>query len=276
MCFSNFKGYNNYMKKLFVFDIDGTLVNRSYELKQEVIDAINHLLDAGYFVATCSGRSYIGSMRFLSQFKNGNKFAICANGALIYKEDKTLINRFSLKYEDFKRVFKYTKDIDEFFTYFYKNDALYHEYYDECIELDKKSSNMQSFNVENRFKDNEIIDKIMVRDKSREKMKGFKIPLILKFKYSTVKSSKVFLEITNKKASKGRAVDLLRKYLGVNKEDVYVFGDSGNDVSMIKRFKNSVAMGNGIQKVKKYARFVTKSVEEAGTAYALKEIFKII
>ena len=58
------------MKKLFVFDIDGTLVNRSYELKQEVIDAINLLLESGHYVATCSGRSYIGSTRFLSQFKN--------------------------------------------------------------------------------------------------------------------------------------------------------------------------------------------------------------
>lgn len=264
------------MKKLFVFDIDGTLVNRSYELKQEVIDAINLLLERGYYVATCSGRSYIGSMRFLSQFKNGDKFAICANGAMIYKDDKTLIKSFLLKYEDYKRVYKYTNEIKDFFTYFYKNDALYHEYYDECIELDKKSNNMCSYNVENRFKSDEIIDKIMVRDKSRSKMLDFKIPFVLKFKYSAVKSSKVFLEVTNKKANKGRGVEILRKYLNIKKENVFVFGDSGNDVSMIKRFKNSIAMGNGIIEVKKHAKYITKSVDEAGVIYALKELLKVI
>lgn len=264
------------MKSLFVFDIDGTLVNRSYELKQEVIDAINHLLDDGNYVATCSGRSYIGSMRFLSQFKNGNKFAICANGAIIYKEDKTLIKNFPLKYKDFKNVYKYTKDVPDFFTYFYKNDTLFHEYYDECIELDKKSSNMLSYNVKNQFKDNDEIDKIMVRDKLKENMKYFKIPLILKIKYSVVKSSKVFLEVTNKKANKGKGVEILRKHLGINKNNVYVFGDSGNDVPMIKRFKNSIAMGNSIEKVKKCAKFCTKTVEEGGVAYALKEILRVV
>ena len=264
------------MNRLFVFDIDGTLVNRSYEFKQEVLDAINTLLDQGDFVATCSGRSYIGSMRFLSQFKEGKKFAICANGSLIYKEDKTLIKKYSLKYKDFLNVYKYTKKYEDFFTYFYHNDALYHLKYDEYIELDKKSSNMQSYNVDSSFLFNTSIDKIMVRDKSREKLKYYKIPLPLKLKYSAVKSSKVFIEITNRKANKGNGVEILRKYLNIKKENVYVFGDSGNDLSMIKKFKNSVAMGNAIESLKKHATYITKSIDEAGVSYALKEILKVI
>ena len=107
-------------------------------------------------------------------------------------------------------------------------------------------------------------------------MKYFKIPLCFKLRYSAVKSSKVFLEVTNKRATKGNGVEYLRKYLGISKDNVFVFGDSGNDVSMIKRFKNSVAMGNGIEEVKKHAKYVTKTVDEAGVSYALKEILKVI
>jgi Cof subfamily protein (haloacid dehalogenase superfamily) len=264
------------MDRLFVFDIDGTLVNRSYELKQEVIDAINLLLDAGYHVATCSGRSFIGSNRFLIQFKQGNKYAICANGAMIYKSDKTLLKKYPLKYKDYLKTTKIVESKEDFFPYFYVDDYLFHIKYDECIELDKISNKTQSFNVENNFEDNTEIDKIMIRDKSREKMKDLKVPLSFKLKYSTVKSSKVFLEITHKKAKKGNGVEFLRKYLGVQKENVYVFGDSGNDVSMIKKFRNSIAMENGIPKVKKHAKYITKSVEECGVAYALKEILKVI
>ena len=265
------------MSKLFVFDIDGTLVNRTYELKKEIIESINTLLSKGYFVATCSGRSFIGSMRFLSQFQEGNKFAICANGALIYKvENKELLDRKPLKFKDYKKVYKFTSNVENFFTYFYFGDDLFHMNYDECIELDKASNNTNSYNVDNSFKDDTLIDKVMVRDKTREFMKSYKVPWSLKINYQTVKSSKVFLEITNKKAKKGNAVERLRKSLNIKKSDVYVFGDSGNDVSMIKRFKNSVAMGNGIDKVKKYARYTTLSVDECGVAHALRNILKVI
>ena len=135
---------------------------------------------------------------------------------------------------------------------------------------------MLSFNIENQFQDDDEIDKIMVRDKMKENMKYFHIPLSLKLKYSAVKSSKVFLEVTNKKANKGRGVEILRKHLQIDKNNVFVFGDSGNDISMIKKFKNSIAMGNAIDIVKRHARYVTKSVEEAGVAYALKEILRVI
>ena len=35
-------------------------------------------------------------------------------------------------------------------------------------------------------------------------------------------------------------------------------------------------MGNGIDELKKRAKYITKSVEEAGVSYALKEILKVI
>lgn len=264
------------MNKLFVFDIDGTLVNRQYELKSEIIEAINILLDMGYYVATCSGRSFKGSMRFLSQFKDGNKFAICANGSMIYKYNGEMIDYRPLKYKDYLKVYKHTKKVDNFFTYFYSKDELYHIYYDMCIELDKFSNKMESFNVEDKFKPNDLVDKIMVRDKSREFMEHYKIPCSLKLNYQAVKSSKVFLEVTNKQATKGKGVERLRKHLKISKENVYVFGDSGNDLSMIKKFKNSVAMGNATDEIKNNASYITKSVEDCGISYALREIFKII
>jgi Cof subfamily protein (haloacid dehalogenase superfamily) len=245
-------------------------------LRKDVIDCINQLLDMGYYVTTCSGRSYKGSMRFLSQFKSGKKFAICANGAMIYKESGELLDYKPVKYKDYLKVFNLMKDEKDFFTYFYSKDCLYHIYYDECIELDKTSSRMDSYNVENKFKDDDLIEKIMVRDKTKEKMKFYKAPFILKFKYQAVKSSKVFLEVTNKKATKGNGVEVLRKQLGVDKNEVYVFGDSGNDLSMIKKFKNSVAMGNGMDKIKKAATYVTIHVKDGGVPHALKEILKIL
>ena len=58
--------------------------------------------------------------------------------------------------------------------------------------------------------------------------------------------------------------------LGGNKEDIVVFGDGINDLSMIKQAPISIAMGNAVDEVKKAATFITKSSQEAGIEYACK------
>ena len=62
------------------------------------------------------------------------------------------------------------------------------------------------------------------------------------------------IEITNIQCSKGNAI---LKYIcikGISKEDVYVVGDSGNDISMFKEFKeNSFCMSHAHRVVKKYS-----------------------
>lgn len=62
-------------------------------------------------------------------------------------------------------------------------------------------------------------------------------------------------------------------YIGTTREHVHVFGDSMNDLLMIKEF-DGIAMGNALPIVKKYAKKITKSVSEDGVGYALSTWFK--
>ena len=59
-------------------------------------------------------------------------------------------------------------------------------------------------------------------------------------------------------------------YLGGSFEDVVVFGDGHNDLSMIKAAPISIAMGNAIDEVKAAATFVTKRSDDDGIEYACK------
>lgn len=52
--------------------------------------------------------------------------------------------------------------------------------------------------------------------------------------------------------------------------DVVVFGDGKNDITMMQQAAISVAMGNAIDELKKIATFVTKSNKEDGIMYACK------
>lgn len=68
-------------------------------------------------------------------------------------------------------------------------------------------------------------------------------------------------EITNKNCSKAQGLDFYCKYLNIDKKDVYVAGDSGNDISMFKQYhENSFCMKHATSNVKKYATYVVPSV----------------
>ena len=51
-------------------------------------------------------------------------------------------------------------------------------------------------------------------------------------KFHVIRSDPRFLEFMNPAVDKATGVEFLRKYLAIDKEDVYCFGDQGNDVGM--------------------------------------------
>lgn len=83
------------------------------------------------------------------------------------------------------------------------------------------------------------------------------------------------LEITDVRAQKG---PVLREYagsLGYTMDEIMVLGDSLNDLSMISMdFGATVAMENADPEVKQAAKYITKSNEDLGVAYAIRELLK--
>lgn len=61
-------------------------------------------------------------------------------------------------------------------------------------------------------------------------------------------------EVTPKDCTKGQSIEYYCNYLKINKDDVYVVGDSGNDITMFNKFKNnSFCMKHASKIVRKYA-----------------------
>ena len=70
----------------------------------------------------------------------------------------------------------------------------------------------------------------------------------------------------------GSAVRDLQRFLGVDRSQTAVFGDAGNDLSMMSEGDLSFAMANASQDVIEAARFVAPSNNEAGVAQVLRAI----
>ena len=71
---------------------------------------------------------------------------------------------------------------------------------------------------------------------------------------------------------KGSAVRDLQRFLGVDRSQTAVFGDAGNDLSMMSEGDLSFAMANASADVVKASRFVAPSNNEAGVAQVLRTL----
>ena len=71
---------------------------------------------------------------------------------------------------------------------------------------------------------------------------------------------------------KGSAVRDLQRFLGVERSQTAVFGDAGNDLSMMSEGDLSFAMANASQDVVEASRFVAPSNNEAGVAQVLRTL----
>lgn len=68
-------------------------------------------------------------------------------------------------------------------------------------------------------------------------------------------------EITPKGCNKGKGLEFYCQYQHIDPNDVYVIGDSGNDISMFNAFKdNSFVMSHASKVVKKYAKYEVNNV----------------
>lgn len=87
---------------------------------------------------------------------------------------------------------------------------------------------------------------------------------------SAVWSSASCMEITHPDATKGNALMALSRLLDVPPESIMALGDSGNDITMLRRAGLGVAMGNAPDFVKAAANVATESNRADGAAIAIE------
>lgn len=74
------------------------------------------------------------------------------------------------------------------------------------------------------------------------------------------------LSVIRREVSKGAALEMLTRRLGLKPSEVCCFGDWHNDVAMLSAFPYSVAMLNGVEEARSAAAFVTLPNTEDGVA----------
>lgn len=260
--------------KLFVFDIDGTLVPFGENLIPEPTkEALNQILRRGDVVCLASGRPYVGIKKFFDTLEGGNKFIIGSNGAALFTYDGQKLYEATVKKEEFLRLYhRYQSNEVTVYAYDDDNGIAYFDF-DKWIAFELRLNHMtKTYQMKNPDEAARLqtIHKVMLASEEEISTSIVLDPEDYQ-RYNVMRSSNFFLEILPMQADKGICVDALVHHLKLDSKDVYTFGDGGNDVGMIKRY-TGIAMENASNELKSYAKHVTKSVDEYGVKFALENI----
>ena len=77
-------------------------------------------------------------------------------------------------------------------------------------------------------------------------------------------------EISAAGVTKGSGIASLLDWLGMDRKDSYGFGDSENDIDMLKSCGTGIAMGNAVPEIRTAADYITDDVDENGIWNAMK------
>lgn len=90
-------------------------------------------------------------------------------------------------------------------------------------------------------------------------------------KISAYASATFAIDVNVKGVSKGSGLKRLLAKMGMTGDDLIAFGDGGNDIPMLDFAKYSYAMANGMDKVKKHAKFIAPANTENGVFRVLQK-----
>jgi len=255
-----------------VTDMDGTLLNPERRVTDYTLDVLNECKRRGIRLIPASGRTRASMRPHVERLNTGMPY-IGGNGSEIISPDHQLIEQLTLEIPLAKELC--ARLVSEgFHVQVYGDDAFYYAKECEASERYKRSSGMRGEEVGDlteflSFRTPKILS--IGEPANVERM----MPVMCK-EYegrATFTVSEVnFLEVEPLGATKGEALKRLAAMRGdILPERTVAFGDSLNDLSLLRFTPHSVAMGNARQELKDQAAYVCRSNAEDGLAHFLEE-----
>lgn len=279
--------------KAIVCDMDGTLLTSDNTMGPKTLAKLIELQERGIKLILASGRSYIRLLPDALKLRmdKHDGLMIDVNGTSIYNVQNEARTRIGLLERSA------IEEINEFFSLFTvelqysQDDTIYTYLPDEIYQLKRNirgemrlpddypwMGGMHGWLCDTR---DGYPNQYMVRDFQEtpdfcNKMSVVQEPDYMTFVRDTLANHPIYdqfeyvfsderkMEITSKGITKGNALDLILDKHAIQADEVAVFGDSENDVSMFQAKKYSVAMANALQYAKQSANFFTDDHNHEG------------
>ncbi|MEG2216292.1 MAG: Cof-type HAD-IIB family hydrolase [Clostridia bacterium] len=269
--------------QLIALDLDGTLLNDEKQISAANRKALQMAYDAGLVIVPSTGRFFEGLPEVVKEAAF-LRYAITINGAEIYDTaTKQALHRADMSLSSAERVWDYFESLPVIYDCYQDGWGwMQQDMYDRAdafVPDEKMRCTMKRLRTT-------LIDfrtEMHARNKTVQKTQAYfqdsnvrarvldEMPLLFpNLEISSAASNNV--EVNSNAGTKGNALCVLCKHLGISMTQVIAFGDGSNDISMLRTAGMGIAMGNAVTAAKQAARRTTLSNNEDGIAAALKEL----
>lgn len=285
------------MIKLFVSDMDGTLLNENHVISDRTAAAVKKLqetTDIEFMIAT--GRAF-KSASVLTSAQGISCRMINLNGASIHEEDGSLTDSTPLLSSTVVEITKYLDHLDVDYAVSTTNNY-YVSDFDGFLErishfMDVKQSDLVDKETDevtnsqllahygdvkpvsemNLTSDNPALKLLLFSSDSNTLVK-IREQLSQYSDLDITASAADNIEITHRDAQKGLAVEAYAKSQGYTMNEVATIGDSLNDRSMLQMAAYSYAMENAPERIKEMAKNIAPANTSDGVASVIETIIK--
>lgn len=256
-------------RKLFVFDIDGTLLDSTHRILDSTRKGIRLLKEADYEVLLASARPPGAIEPFLNDL-DLEPFYISLNGALIIKgkqimPQKTIKDRAAQKTIWVAENLNLSVNVYSGWDWSISEPNKWSDREGKIVDLEPVIQDLSKLRG---------IHKILVIGLSEHIQELQRQLLIENPDVTPTMSNPNYLEISAKGVTKAKALQVICCKLEVALEDVVVFGDGENDLDMLKAAGIGVAMGNAHPKLKRHAQFVTHTNDADGILFGIEKVLE--
>ncbi|NQZ66170.1 MAG: HAD family hydrolase [Mycoplasmatales bacterium] len=270
-------------KKVFAFDIDGTLLDSQEKVNKAHSEIFLKAKEKGHELVLCSGRPFSDMIGVLKQMPDGLfEYAVCNNGAYIYHIPSNKILEYStIPKEVFEKFIEIGKKIKALYAIHTDNGTRRGWLFNEN---EKPEWFETVFNQEwKHFECTLLSDAIeWAKDK-----KFFQLSLratkelisYIRKEFDIITNmvdvhiaNEYYLDINPKNVSKFVGLSKLSKIINKDISDFIAFGDSGNDLDMLKNVGLGIAMGNSTNEAKEAADIVIGHHDTTALADKMMEL----
>lgn len=259
--------------RLFISDLDGTLVDRNKQLTPGTIAAVARLKAAGIGFTVISARPRSGVMPIVDQL--GLDVPIGAfNGGILFRRDGTMLAEHRIASEVTAGMFELARGLDVA-PWLFADDHWYAlAEHGAHFDSERVSANRQPQVVADFAPYYDRTDKITFVSDDSALLAGLLARAQEAYgdRATIAQSQTYYLDVTATAANKGDGVAALAASFGVPLSQTAVIGDQFNDVPMFARAAMSIAMGQAPDGVKAHAQHVTGSNDDDGVAQAIDSI----
>lgn len=250
--------------KMVFFDIDGTLTsNIDGRIPDNTLEVIRELQRRGIRVGAATGRP----LSMCDEIRNlGIDTLITANGGHAKHKDE-VIHKLPMKQDHLRDVFQFAHSQNHALSFYTESFWMNGVQNDDILRALRETMSMGEYPpVDPLIYEQEVYLMCLygADDVASTYMERFPHLQFLRW-------HPYVLSVLQEEVSKSRAITKVLQYFDIDASEVIAFGDGENDIDMLEYVGLGIAMGNGRDRLKQSADFVTKASSEDGIGYALRQ-----